>query len=66
MMNEILNLNKKNQIKSRRDFFKSVGTFFCVISVPIVSNAKKMDKINESEFVMLDGWVLKKEDLHDI
>jgi MFS-type transporter involved in bile tolerance (Atg22 family) len=66
MNNKILNLNKNRKKDSRRDFLKIASTFFCVVSIPMFTEAKKVYSIQEDEFVIVDGWVLKKEDLHDL
>jgi len=66
MNNKILNLNKKNNKGSRRDFLKIASTFFCVVSIPMFTEAKKAYPIQEDEFVIIDGWVLKRKDIYDL
>ena len=66
MNNKILNLNKKNNKGSRRDFLKITSTFFCVLSIPMFTEAKKAYSIQEDEFVIIDGWVLKRKDIYDL
>lgn len=65
MINGMLNLSKK-KTSSRRDFFKVASTFIFVASIPTLSQAKKTNMTKEKKFVIIDGWVLKEEDIYDL
>jgi len=64
MNNRILNLNKKKS--TRRDFFKVTSALFCSMSIPIFLNAKKINGKKKENFIIVDGWVLKEGDIHDL
>ncbi len=52
--------------KSRREFLSFVGRiiFIFVASTYSISRVEKIQP--EDEYIIINGWLLKKEDLHDI
>ena len=51
--------------RSRREFLSFFGKIILVFTMPI--NLPAPNKINkEEEYIFINGWLLKKDDLNDI
>lgn len=51
--------------RSRRKFLSYLGVITLLISMPINLFASKKIK-REDEYILVNGWLLKKEDLNDL
>ena len=54
---------KKN--RSRREFLSYLGLITLVLTTPIILFPSNKIK-NDEEYIFINGWLLKKEDLNDI
>jgi len=57
-------IKNNNNILSRRKFLSLFATLPLIGTFSIVSDPK--DNIREDEFILVNGWVLKKRDLNVI
>lgn len=51
---------------TRRYFFKFVGLFSYMVVMPTFLQSKEDESIKDKELFLVDGWVLKKSDIHDL
>lgn len=62
-------INGSEQIllkSSRRYFFKFVGLFSYMVVMTTSLQSKEEESIDDHELFLVDGWVLKKDDIHDL
>lgn len=64
---KVINSSKRILLKSnRRYFFKCVGLFSYLAATTTLLHSKEDESIDENELFLVDGWVLKKGDIHDL